>query len=203
MMYTNQAGKKSCKIWILKNSSTSNTFEALILKADLGKWKWNTQFLLTCYLKLCIGCNENESAVVVSECILALFFTRPVFTSCNLAACYIMRIGYKQWEWFFFFRNYCYFWRKLKLLNWSLSDGRWHLSLGLGLSEESSDFTWLNWSIGGFCCTWNRHKLLMSFPGLINTRVWSRKSFEDVGKMICLTWTVGIIFIMSCCSRHL
>lgn len=127
MVYTNQAGKKSCKIWILKNSSTSNTFEALILKADLGKWKWNTQFLLTCYLKLCIGCNENESAVVVSECILALFFTRPVFTSCNLAACYIMRIGYKQWEWFFFFfSELLLFLKKVEALK--LESLRWEMA---------------------------------------------------------------------------
>lgn len=122
---------------------------------------------------------------------------------CSLAACCRRSIGYKQWGWIFFFQNYYYFWRKLKFLNWGLSDGRWHLKVSdLDNVEESSDFTWLNQSIGGFCCIWNRHKLLMSFSGLTNARVWSRKLFEDVGKITCLKWALAIIFIMSCCSRH-
>lgn len=124
------------------------------------------------------------------ECILALFFTRPsVFNPCNLAACCRMSIGYKQWGWIYFFSELLLFLKKAEALK--LGSVRWQMasqSLRLGLCWRKLWFYLLNQSIGGFCCTWNRPKLLMSFPGLIHARIWSRKSFEDVRKTICLTW---------------
>lgn len=147
MECTNQAGKKCCKVWILKNSSTSNTFETNFkgwpeeVKMELAI---SFDLLLEIVYRLIgkgLGGVGWKMKVPWCECILALFFTRPsVFNPCNLAACCRMSIGYKQWGWIYFFSELLLFLKKAEALK--LGSVRWHLKVSdLDIVEESSNFT--------------------------------------------------------------